>query len=1031
MRQSVPLKRALRRPTAASRTSVRTSVRRRRTFPRDRLFVRLEQALGESAALWIQGPPGAGKTTLVRDFLESRGRRAIWLQLDAGDSDPATFFHSLTAAAASQLRDVRPVLSHFTFEYQRSLATFGRRYFERLWTAMGGALVLVLDNSQEIDASSPMHLVLDDAISRLPAHVHVVFVSRTAPPATYARARVHRLLQTMGDEELLLSEEEAYGIASILRPHDASLRPADVERLRQSAHSWTAGLILLLERSPAGEPDDGFLSTGTRELLFDYFAAEILTRSDETTRHTLLAASVLPFMTRDLACAISGSSRGGDIIHGLHQRNYFVARAAGSDVYQFHPLFHDFLRAQLTTLRTRDEHRALSLRAAQLLDRAGHREHALDLYVAAEDWPSGVRTLLAIAPALVEQGRTSALEGHIQKLPAQTGVEGAWLAYWSAVCQLPRDPRESYRNFERAFTSFESLDPTGQVLAWSGAVNSILLQWDDFTRADEWIAWLNGRSTGELEALPTEVYASCAESMMTALMFRRVQQRDFPDWVERALRSVEQMSGRGSRTALTFFGLSAFAAATANLPLMTRARGVLTTIDDRAALTPLMRIARCYADGAYYFLCGDFRRAADSIERGIELGEETGVTVWEAELIASAAHIAMARGDPAEARPALDRLAARFDAQRLSSQAERHFATGWYALMSNDVANAVTHAERAVETIRDTSPFAELICRCGLAQAYFAAARPVEARRELSVARDLADCSGLPQWKASYDVIEAGFALAEGDEASAVTLLADALPKMREAGCISRFAWLKQPMTCVFTCALRHGIEVSFVQGVVRQNPGAFEAPPPDVAAWPFPVKVYTIGHFAVHVENVELRFATKTQKRPLELLKALVAFGGVKVREDAVADALWPDADADAAARSLTTTLHRLRRLIGDDTVLRQEGRLTLNAVRCWTDAAALDWALRAFDERDEPRDPAAVAAFARSLLTRYRRRFLDSDADLTWIVEARTRLQRRVLRALESAARDLDASDPELAARCRHRARELVLQDQHAPRV
>jgi hypothetical protein len=62
---------------------------------------------------------------------------------------------------------------------------------------------------------------------------------------------------------------------------------------------------------------------------------------------------------------------------------------------------------------------------------------------------------------------------------------------------------------------------------------------------------------------------------------------------------------------------------------------------------------------------------------------------------------------------------------------------------------------------------------------------------------------------------------------------------------------------------------------------------------------------------------------------------------------------------------------------VLRQEGRLTLNAARCWTDIAPIGRAISMFDNRDKPRDPAEVAALAQSRLTLDIRRFVDSEAD------------------------------------------------------
>lgn len=66
-------------------------------LPRRRLFQLLDRAR-HHPILWVSGPPGSGKTSLVASYLDSRKLPCLWYQVDEGDSDIATFFYYMGLA---------------------------------------------------------------------------------------------------------------------------------------------------------------------------------------------------------------------------------------------------------------------------------------------------------------------------------------------------------------------------------------------------------------------------------------------------------------------------------------------------------------------------------------------------------------------------------------------------------------------------------------------------------------------------------------------------------------------------------------------------------------------------------------------------------------------------------------------------------------------------------------------------------------------------------------------------------------------
>src|SRR4030095_7737541 len=85
--------------------------RPQRVLARPRLFRALDHAR-RRPVVWVTAPPGAGKTTLVSHYLESRRLCNLWYHVDEGDNDVATFFHYLALAARNSAPPARKPQPH-------------------------------------------------------------------------------------------------------------------------------------------------------------------------------------------------------------------------------------------------------------------------------------------------------------------------------------------------------------------------------------------------------------------------------------------------------------------------------------------------------------------------------------------------------------------------------------------------------------------------------------------------------------------------------------------------------------------------------------------------------------------------------------------------------------------------------------------------------------------------------------------------------------------------------------------------------
>jgi DNA-binding SARP family transcriptional activator len=266
-------------------------------------------------------------------------------------------------------------------------------------------------------------------------------------------------------------------------------------------------------------------------------------------------------------------------------------------------------------------------------------------------------------------------------------------------------------------------------------------------------------------------------------------------------------------------------------------------------------------------------------------------------------------------------------------------------------------------------------------------------------------------------LIEAHLAERRGDRSRALAALSRALSIGRDAG----FDFGPMPFCCgdmmprLAALALAHGIDPPFVERMVQRH--ALSAPAGTGDAWPWPVRVRTLGRFAVERLGRSPGGARKESRKLLDLLKLLVALGGHAVPVQRLCDSLWPDAPGDAARNSFDNTLHRLRKWLGaDHHVLLQDGALSLNASTCWVDLWALDAALGdagiGADMRLRAPEADALEAWVDRILALYQGEFLSGEEGAPALLAARAHLQARFTRQMGALGAELEACGKQASA-------------------
>ena len=247
---------------------------------------------------------------------------------------------------------------------------------------------------------------------------------------------------------------------------------------------------------------------------------------------------------------------------------------------------------------------------------------------------------------------------------------------------------------------------------------------------------------------------------------------------------------------------------------------------------------------------------------------------------------------------------------------------------------------------------------------------------------------------------------------AAATALRSGLQMARELAWFNFFRATPAVAAAVCALALERGIEATFVRDVIATR--GLAAVRPDLAEWPWPIRVRTLGGLRIEIDGQALSFKGKVAKKPLELLLFVIASSGVDVSVGTVAFALWRELEGDKAHAALTVALHRLRKLLGrDDAVLLEVGRLSLNPQRVWVDCLAFEQLADNVGMPALSALPPAARAAAERALALYSGPFLHGSDDEAWQLVYRSRLASKFKRMLTLLAQAAGARGDGAAAR------------------
>ncbi|HEX5739558.1 MAG TPA: hypothetical protein VFY22_13695, partial [Hydrogenophaga sp.] len=818
-------------------------------------------------------------------------------------------------------------------------------------------------------------------------------------------SRVRGRLASLDFSDLALSGEE---VRSLLALHPSGVKD-DLDEQAAHWHQWCEGWVGALtfalatdRHEPRSLPQ--VVPSDTASTVFGFLSAELFERLPPELQPFMLTSAWLPHVSVRLMRHVLPQVDTARAIAELSRRSLLLSMDSGREpLWRYHRLLREFLRQRSLEVWGQALLGAQLRALARQVQEGGLPEAAAGLYMATRDFSGLAALVLEEGPRLLREGRFLTLMAWVKALPEHE--RKPWVRYWHASALLAQDVRTSAREYEHAFQGFLADEDTeGLYRSWCGAVEANTFACDDFRQLETWLHRLRELRRRWGPAPTFFLRAQVWVYGFSAVFFSDPQTPEFAAWLRNVKRLYRLAPRRNDRLAVGGL-LGLYHASMTGMGSLRAHMLELRPLLDDERLSPFHRLVAMLPDAIQHWVGGQTEDALQCLQRYAALAHETGAHAMDHQIAFQSAYVHGVRGDLAALDQQLQSLEPRLPALGRIDGAQYDFLAGWRAALAGRLPEALHLLERSVDNAqRHRFAFFEAIGRGLLAELRamagdFEAARR-QAEQALEVGRRLNSVTVL----VACHMQRAAVAELGAEDASTMRpLLQEAMGYARQHG---HWAWgglMPGNLSRLAMRALSLDVETAYVRELVLRRQLSARCCPAAHPAWPWPVRVHALGVLTMcSGASPTVSAASANAQRPMDLLRALVCVAPMPLPVQTAIDWLWPESESTDDRKLFDVTLHRLRKLMGDEQTLRLEGgKLALDADRVWTDLGAVSALM------ESGGDIAAVRA--KTLCSLVRGCFLAGD-DAPWVRLARARWRRRVAQAAQQIGQDLGDAETEL---------------------
>lgn len=390
----------------------------------------------------VTGPSGYGKSTLLSQFMEQRqqkGERVCWLSLDENDNDQDTFITCLSECY------IRSCDAEGTQGFKKNLHSYPKtnpharlgQLLETI-TQSEDSVKIIFDDFQVITDPELLN-IFDWFLKRLPNNLSVFIVTRSEIDLlSINEHRAHNTLLEINASELnfTLSETKQF----LEQSEGRHLGDSEIQSLHNKTEGWVAAtqlVTLAIKNQNYTSPEHlkPFIEgvSGTDKDLVRYLSACVFNLQNSELQNFFIRTAVLKRFNADLCAAVCEQDNASELLDYAFNQGLFIFELDRSrSWYRYHPLFREFLLAELEKQGCEQYQRVVTL-AADWFESKGNTGAAINYYLLGKQYSKACEL---IANVCVEMVQYRGNHNQLLKWLAQLPIEEILKVPENAICYI-------------------------------------------------------------------------------------------------------------------------------------------------------------------------------------------------------------------------------------------------------------------------------------------------------------------------------------------------------------------------------------------------------------------------------------------------------------------------------------------------------------------------------------------------------------------------------------------------------------------